>query len=408
MKKEIAIVLIFLLISTTIVFFIDSAEVNALNLLSDDFADLSGWHSVFGAWTKAGGAIQGINPSGASLAWTGNMSWTNYQVTANLRILKSGDEASFVVRYNDWDRYYLLGIGPYDHKYSIAKIVDGVGTELASSGLGSQVEVDRWYTLTAVAVCGTLKLLVDGVKVLEVQDDSLSAGAVGLASWDGTVQAQQIVVQSLGWSKTYPADNSNIFSVIQTSDGGYALAGSSGVRAADRDGSGFWLMKTDATGNHLWNHTELLVMYDVAYSIIQTSDGGYALAGRLGSFHANIANFGLLKTDSSGNTQWSGHYEFPYYYEGPYVLVGSEIAYSVVQTSDGGYALGGWASVYNNSADFGLVKTDSSGNKLWDMTYGGTGVDRAYSIVQSGDGGYALAGELVLMVLGGLIFGWLK
>jgi len=70
-----------------------------------------------------------------------------------------------------------------------------------------------------------------------------------------------------------------------------------------------------------------------------------------------------------------------------------DFAYAVVQTGDGGYALAGYTYSFGaGNGDFYLVKTDSAGNQLWDNTYGGTGEDRAYGLVQTSDGGYALAG----------------
>ena len=71
----------------------------------------------------------------------------------------------------------------------------------------------------------------------------------------------------------------------------------------------------------------------------------------------------------------------------------SDYAYSVVQTVDGGYALAGWTWSFGAvSDDVWLVKTDASGNHMWNRTYGGTSYDGAYSVVQTVDGGYALAG----------------
>jgi len=86
--------------------------------------------------------------------------------------------------------------------------------------------------------------------------------------------------------------------VVQTSDGGYALAGdtrSLGVGETD-----FWLVKTDANGNHLWNQTYSGLGYDHAHSMIQTVDGGYALAGDTDPFGAGASDFWLVKTDANG------------------------------------------------------------------------------------------------------------
>jgi len=182
------------------------------------------------------------------------------------------------------------------------------------------------------------------------------------------------------WDKAYGMTYfSQAYSVVKTSDGGYALAGTTGSMD-------FWLVKTDANGNMQWDKTYAGTSSDFAYSIIQTSDGGYALAGYTGA-----TNWGydcwLVKTDSSGNHLWNKTYGKTY------GGISNDYAYSVVQTSDGGYALAG----YTNSSgagghDFYLVKTDASGNMQWDRVYGGIGEDFGYSVVRTSDGGYALAG----------------
>ena len=69
-------------------------------------------------------------------------------------------------------------------------------------------------------------------------------------------------------------------------------------------------------------------------------------------------------------------------------------AYSVVQTSDGGYAMAGHTDSFGaGNYDFWLVKVDASGNAMWNQTYGGANSDIALSVVQTSDGGYAIAGE---------------
>jgi hypothetical protein len=65
----------------------------------------------------------------------------------------------------------------------------------------------------------------------------------------------------------------------------------------------------------------------------------------------------------------------------------------MVATSDGGYALAGWTRSFGaGNEDFWLIKTDESGNKEWDWAYGGTESEWARSLVETSDGGYALAG----------------
>ena len=185
-----------------------------------------------------------------------------------------------------------------------------------------------------------------------------------------------------GFNKTYGViTDETAYSMVQTVDGGYALAGYTySFDAGSRD---FWLVKTNASGNMMWNKTYGGTDYDVAYSVVETVDGGYALAGETESSGAGWWDFWLVKTDVNGNVEWNQTYGANWY----------EGAYSVVQTFDGGYALVG----YTNSSgagnfDFWLVKTDANGNMMWNKTYGGTNLDVAESVVQTFDGGYALAG----------------
>jgi hypothetical protein len=184
-------------------------------------------------------------------------------------------------------------------------------------------------------------------------------------------------VATTGWNRAYGGTVDDMaYSVVQTSDGGYALAGftrSYGAGAED-----FWLVRTDSSGNIQWNKTYGGAADDTAYSLVQTSDGGYALAGCTNSYRAGDSAY-LVKTDASGNVQWNQTYGGggdDYY------------AYSLVQTSDGGYAMAGSLShIY-----FWLVRTDSSGNMQWNQTCGDSLGD-ANSVVQTSDGGYALAGS---------------
>ncbi|MCK4434863.1 hypothetical protein KAU92_05180, partial [Candidatus Bathyarchaeota archaeon] len=87
-----------------------------------------------------------------------------------------------------------------------------------------------------------------------------------------------------------------------TGDGGYALASETeSFGAGDCD---FWLVKTNSTGHMMWNQTYGGTGEDVARSMVQTADGGYALAGYTLSFGAGGYDFWLVKIDSAGNMQW--------------------------------------------------------------------------------------------------------
>ncbi len=168
-----------LLLSCVLVFEVKLPEASALVLFSDNFANLDNMNVINGVWTTSGSLLQGTAANGEALVWTGDLSWMYYKATANLRAVNPGGEAGLVVRYTDPFNFYLLGLGSFGHKYSLSRVVDGVYQELAFSGLYSEVEAGRWYTVSAVAVCGSLQLFVDGVKVLEALDYSHPSGAVG-------------------------------------------------------------------------------------------------------------------------------------------------------------------------------------------------------------------------------------
>ncbi|MCX9010442.1 MAG: hypothetical protein OIN66_04885 [Candidatus Methanoperedens sp.] len=153
--------------------------------------------------------------------------------------------------------------------------------------------------------------------------------------------------------------------VQQTKDGGYIIAGN---RMAGYKDCCAWLIKTDAQGNERWNKTFGVSSFE---SVQQTSDGGYIVAGTM-----------LIKTDANGNQQWNRTFKGL-----------SEYFYSVRQTSDGGYVLVGFTFSNVTSGDTLLIKTDASGNEQWNNTFGGKRDDGAYSVEQTNDGGYILAGS---------------
>ena len=188
------------------------------------------------------------------------------------------------------------------------------------------------------------------------------------------------------WQKTYGGVGFDMaWSMIQTADGGYAFAGEAQVNASGINYA--WLVKTDSFGNALWNKT-----YDGTFrSVIQTVDGGFAIAGMFAN------DFLLVKTDASGNGQWRRNYDRFKSSEDRNMSGPQYYAWGLVQTVDGGYALTGTSNGYpesSSSDDVWFVKTDTNGNALWNKTFGDGGerVDYARDVVQTADGGYAIGG----------------
>ncbi|MBK5286119.1 MAG: hypothetical protein JJE25_12025, partial [Bacteroidia bacterium] len=134
---------------------------------------------------------------------------------------------------------------------------------------------------------------------------------------------------------------------------------------------------------------------DRANSIQQTSDGGYIVAGSALSNDGDVTgqhgygDYWVVKLDSFGTLQWQK------------CLGGDTMDYasSIIQTSDGGYIVAGHTRSNNGdvtgnhgSMDYWIVKLNSTGNLQWQKCFGGTSDDRASCIRQTNDGGYIVAG----------------
>jgi len=189
-------------------------------------------------------------------------------------------------------------------------------------------------------------------------------------------------------------------SIQQTSDGGYVVVGGSDSNDGDVTGNhgrkDCWVVKMDASGTIMWQKSLGGSLADSGYSIQQTSDGGYIIAGESESSDGDVTgNNGnkdnwIVKLDASGNITWQQS------------LGGSnhDSAKSIQQTTDGGYIVTGWSNsndgdITGNHAnyDYWIVKLNATGNITWQKSLGGNGEDRAYSIRQTSDGGYLVAGE---------------
>jgi PKD repeat protein len=207
-------------------------------------------------------------------------------------------------------------------------------------------------------------------------------GGVGNA---GFGDAYLIKVDSNGgleWQKTFGGESLDIgYSVQQTLDGGYVLAGQ--TYSAGHGSSDVYVVKTDSLGDEVWAKRYGGKDVDVGYSVQQTEDG-YIVVGATYSEGAGDYDVYLVKTDSAGFRQWEQTFG------------GSEPdwGYSVQQTSDNGYIIAGSTQSYGSgSKDLWLVKTDAGGIEQWNKAIGGTGSDIARCVDQALDGGYIIAGE---------------
>ena len=214
----------------------------------------------------------------------------------------------------------------------------------------------------------------------------------GTSSGNGDEDVYLIKTDGSGnelWSKTFGgADGESGSSLQQTTDGGYIIAGS--TSSFGNGGSDVYLIKTDVNGDSLWTKTFGGAYYDVGSSVQQTSDGGYIICGCTNSFGNGLPDcyLYLIKTDVNGDLLWTKTF-------GGTDLDDDDKGNSIQQTTDGGYIITGWIyrGVFLDSYDVSLIKTDGSGNEQWTKTFGGTDNDSGNSVQQTTDGGYIICGN---------------
>ncbi len=190
----------------------------------------------------------------------------------------------------------------------------------------------------------------------------------------------------------------SIKSILQTKDGGYALAGLKGKYGA-------LLIKVDKDGNEQWNWTFGEWNRTSANSVVQANDGGYLLVGTM-DIQTGLLVVGTMdlaamfvKIDENGSMQWCKTRKF----KGKDAAVPN----SVQRTSDRGYIIAVEAHSYGGyNKDSWLIKTDDNGNEQWNITFGGEQDDEAFSVQQTGDGDYIVAGTTSFGA--GKSYAWLR
>ena len=210
-------------------------------------------------------------------------------------------------------------------------------------------------------------------------------------------------ITTLGGSK-----NESAQSVVNTTDGGYAILGHAQSMDGDvlnksNESYDYWLLKFDATNQLQWQKTYGGSDDDRGVDLIQTSDNGYAVIGKSKSNdlevseNAGFDDFWVSKLDSSGTIIWEYSFGF----------AGSDTPYSIIQTNDDGYLLSGVLDVSASNGqgdrnsilsrhaggDYWVIKLNASGVKQWSNYYGGSFTDTAYDAIQTEDDGYIIIGS---------------
>jgi hypothetical protein len=271
--------------------------------------------------------------------------WDNTRYVVST--VKTGDSGYAMLVINNYSMYSL------DRNYSLVKI-DAFGRQ----------EWNKTYTLNRNDGFSCLVYTSDGGYALAGGKDFSTYGEKPSLNGRG-IDFWLVKTDGFGnieWERTYGGSwHESVGSVIETSDGGYALAG-----YTSSYGDGLWLVKTDTNGTLQWQHW---YMGDSIKDIVQTDDNGFAFITRSGR---------LIKTDNDGTVEWSVYVE------------SSSQPNWMLQTSDKGFAIlccvytGYFETVYHS-----LTKVDVNGSILWKQKYTTLGVN---SFAEVSNGGFVLAG----------------
>jgi hypothetical protein len=213
---------------------------------------------------------------------------------------------------------------------------------------------------------------------------------------------------NLQWQKTYGgSDNDRGSDIVQTNDGGYAIFGFSQSNDTDvtenAGASDFWISKLDAFGNISWEKSFGFAGADNGISLIQTNDNGYLLTGVLDvSASGGLGNSKTTHSKHAGGDYWaiklnaSGDEEWFKFFGGSF----TDTPYDVIQTDDNGYIIVGSSDsddvdikANNGSYDFWVIKISETGTLIWEKSFGGSQIDEARAITNSGDGNYIIVGD---------------
>ena len=363
--------------------------------------------------TDDGGYIVGAVSS--SHAWIfkldadGNTEWDNYLyddtltgITNVYDIMQTAD-GGYIVAGSDFCPGTVDSIGNHGARdFMVVKMDQNGG-----------IEWIRDYGGTGNEEAWSIDQTTDGGYIVGGYSGSSDGDAAGNAPWYMDYWVIRLDADgNLVWQNMYGGSNYDYATSIScTADGGFIVGGYSGSKDSDVTGTHWggsdydmWVVKLDATGNMTWQNSYGGSGEDIANSIDLTSDGGYIVAGSTASHDGlvtgnhNVAyekkDFWLVKINSAGTLTWQkclgGN--------------GDDFAYSVQQTTDGGYIVGGTVGPTdtngvdvtgyhgNAGSDYWMVKTDATGNITWERALGGHGLEDGRTVAETSDGGYIMVG----------------
>lgn len=289
-----------------------------------------------------------------------------------------------------WSRLY--GDRPswdgYDMLYGAAETYDGCFVMNGySTTAGDTIKGDQWVVKINAdgdtlwtRPFGNFDRRDYGRDIIETYDNCLAILGFGrVASTTEEYRIRLFKADSLGntiWDKHYYNSNSlNAEGIVETSDHGFAVAGYTSSQDA-------FLFRADSLGDSLW-----LKFYggndvDQAYGVCQTDDGGFILAGYTSTYGAGSYDAFIIRTDANGDTLWTRAIGTESY----------EMIYSICESHDGNYIVAGGQT--NTNDDIYLIKIQDNGDTLWTKSVGQASAnDVAFNITPTTDGCYLIAGR---------------
>ncbi|MBC8767495.1 hypothetical protein H4O18_05780 [Arenibacter sp. BSSL-BM3] len=271
----------------------------------------------------------------------------------------------------EWERSF--GFSGHDHSYDLIQTSDG---GFFFSG---------FLDITAARSDGYLD-----------KGSYLTRHGVG-EFWGTKLDAQG----NLEWRKYFGGTNNDrAHGVVQSNDGGFVLAGFSESEDYDISNSkgsyDFWVVKISSDGDLVWERSFGGTGIEIAYDIAKTMDNTYVITGNTFSNDTDVSknngesDIWLIKIDDNGSLLWEKNYGGPQF----------DAAQSVSLASDGGFIITGNSKSSDLDAtsnlgenDIWLLKTNASGDLIWQKSYGGSGIDFGFDAIETADQGVILVGD---------------
>jgi hypothetical protein len=178
------------------------------------------------------------------------------------------------------------------------------------------------------------------------------------------------------WGRVYTGDfTASAYSVDQTTDGGFVIAAEKSISG---EGRKLWVLRVNENGDVIWQKEYGEAGELRPWSIKATPDGGSIVA----VYTELYSDFWILKLRSDGSIEWQKTYGRSVY----------DLAYSIDSTAEGGYVIAG--STIASGGAVWVLKLTSSGSIEWQNFYdAGTSAEVAYCIRQTDDSGYIVGGS---------------